>query len=166
VHKLIIIMIMMIKQRNLWGNIFWIAFGLFFCYGGLRYGLWKGVVPGPGFLPFVIGGSLICLSLLVTVLGIIKRDGGCGEDVPEGFFSGQESWKRVLAVSAALIAYLLILQFLGFLITTFLFSVTMLRLGPKRLPYVLVVAGVLTLSLYILFKVLLHVMLPVGILGF
>ena len=157
---------MIITQRNLWGGIFWIAFGFIFCFGGLRYGFWKGVVPGPGFLPFVGGVSLICLSLFVLVSEIVKKVSGRGEENAGTFFPEQESPKRVLIVSVALIAYVSILQFLGFFFTTFLFSVTVLRLGPKRLPYVLVAASVLTVSFYVLFKVLLHVMLPVGIFGF
>jgi len=157
---------MMTNRRYLVGSTFWVAFGVFFCLGGLRYGLWKGVAPGPGFLPFVGGAILICLSLVVLGSGIIKRTGIRGEEATQAFFTGQESWKRVLVVSVALVAYVLILQVLGFVITTFLFSVAVLRLGPKSFTFVLVAATVMTVSFYILFKVLLHVMLPVGVLGF
>lgn len=148
------------------GSIFWLALGAFFCSGGLRYGLWKGVAPGPGFLPFVGGVILVCLSLVVLGSGILKRAGIPGEETAEAFFAGPGSWKRVLVVSVALVAYVLILEILGFFITTFLFSVAVLWLGPRSLAFVLVAATVMTASFYILFKVLLHVMLPVGILGF
>jgi putative tricarboxylic transport membrane protein len=159
-------MFTMKNRRCSWDSLFWIAFGLLFCSGGIKYGLWKGRVPGPGFLPFISGSLLILLSIIVLVAGLV-RSAHYYEEIAKGsFLSEPDSWKRVLIVSAAIIIYPLIVDKLGFSITTFLFTTTVLRLGQKSWLYTIAASGIVTLSFYVLFKVLLHVLLPPGFPGF
>ena len=72
-------------------------------------------------------------------------------------------------VLGALCLYALILEHLGFALTTFLFMVLVLKLEPRRWTFILPARGnrPATAFFFLLFKVLLRVPLPPGnILGY
>lgn len=77
-----------------------------------------------------------------------------------------QALRRILKALGALCLYVLILEPLGFLLTTFLFMVLALRLEPRRWTFILPAAIVATAFFFFLFKVLLRVPLPPGILGY
>jgi len=154
----------MFRDRDVNSSMFWILIGVFFCIGGLHYGIRRSGIPGPGFLPFVTG--LILVALSVTLLGarLLKRKdraGSIGEPMPRA-----QALRRILKALGALCLYVLILEPLGFLLTTFLFMVLALRLEPRRWTFILPAAIGATAFFFFLFKVLLRVPLPPGILGY
>ena len=73
---------------------------------------------------------------------------------------------RILKALGALCLYVLILEHLGFMLTTFLFMVLVLRLEPRRWIFIIPAAIGTTVFFFFLFKVLLKVPLPPGILGY
>lgn len=77
-----------------------------------------------------------------------------------------QALRRILKVLGALCLYVLILEHLGFAVTTFLFMVLALRLEPRRWAFIIPVAIGTTAFFFFLFKVLLRVPLPPGILGY
>jgi hypothetical protein len=77
-----------------------------------------------------------------------------------------QALRRILKVLGALCLYVLILEHLGFLPTTFLFMVLLLGLEPR--PWTFTIPGAIgaTAFFFVLFKVLLRVPLPSGLLGY
>ena len=155
----------MFRDRDVNSSLFWILIGVFFCIGGLHYGIRsRSGIPGPGFLPFVTGLILVALSVTLLVARLLKRRegaGSIGELMPSG-----EALRRILIVLGALCLYVVLLDPLGFLLTTFLFMIVILRLEPRRWTFLLPVAVGATLFFFVLFKVLLRVPLPSGLLGY
>jgi putative tricarboxylic transport membrane protein len=108
------------------------------------------------------GLILVALSLILLVSRLLKgRDGAVGEPMPGG-----QALRRILIVLGALCLYVLILEPLGFLLTTFLFMVLVLRLEPRSWLFIVPGAIGATLFFFVLFKVLLRVPLPSGLLGY
>ena len=154
----------MFRDRDVTSSVFWALVGILFCIGGVHYGLRRSGIPGSGFLPFVTGLILVALSLILLLSRLVnKRDGGdlAIEPMPRG-----EALKRILKALGALCLYVLILEHLGFMMTTFLFMVLVLRLEPRRWTFIIPAAIGTTAFFFFLFKVLLRVPLPPGILGY
>jgi putative tricarboxylic transport membrane protein len=151
-----------VKKRDRASSLFWAAFGLVFAVSAWRQGLILRGVPGPGFLPFICGIALFFLSAIVFVRSLAAGDG----PVPEGFFTGQGGLRKVVCTLAALLAYAVCLPYLGFLLTTFAFSLVTFRLGEQQ-KWLRVVALSLAIAIvaYLLFSAL-DVQLPLGILEF
>jgi hypothetical protein len=76
--------------------------------------------PGPGFMPFALGISLLLLSLLVFLVP--------GEKPKEAGLN-REALKRNLLILAGLVIYMLLFKPLGFYLTTFLLLVYLMKLS-------------------------------------
>ena len=154
----------MFRDRDVTSSVFWALVGILFCIGGVHYGLRRSGIPGPGFLPVVTGLILIVLSLILLISRFLRqRDEASSAEkrMPSG-----EALKRILKALGALCLYTLILERLGFAMTTFLFMVVLLRLEPRRWTFIIPAALGATAFFFFLFKVLLRVPLPPGILGY
>lgn len=70
-------------------------------------------------------------------------------------------WKDVLYTIIVSIIYYIAMRLIGFIASTIIFLVSMfLYLGEKRIWLIALISIISTLSIYIIFGVLLHVMLP------
>lgn len=154
------------KKRDRASTLFWMGFGVLFVIGAWQQGLIREGVPGPGFLPFICGIALIVLCLMVLVPALA---GGKNENArvreEEIFLPEKGSGRRIAYSLAALMAYGIGLQYLGFLLTTFFFMLFTLRLmGPQKWTWVFPLSLSSALLAYMLFDAL-DVPLPQGILG-
>jgi putative tricarboxylic transport membrane protein len=152
------------RDRDVKSSLFWALIGILFCIGGFHYGIRRSGIPGPGFLPFVTGLILVALSVTLLISRFLNRGGRAGpkeEPMPGGL-----ALSRILKVLGALCLYVLILEPLGFILTTFLFMVLLLRLEPRNWLFIVPGAIGATLFFFLLFKVLLRVPLPSGLLGY
>jgi hypothetical protein len=154
------------RNWDLISSLCWIVVGLLFCVRGGEYGFLHLGTLGPGFFPFTAGLILVFLSLLLLVSSIRRKTGG---DEPIGakrFFPERDSWKRLLLALLSLLGYIFCLKYLGFLTTTFLFMVFLLRfIEPQKWVTVLVAAILTSTISYVIFRQWLEVQLPTGILG-
>lgn len=154
----------MFRDRDVKSSLFWALIGILFCIGGFHYGIRRSGIPGPGFLPFVTGIILVALSLILLISRFLDRGGRAGpkeEPMPGGL-----ALSRILIVLGALCLYVLILEPLGFMVTTFLFMIVLLRLEPRKWMFILLVSIGATAFFFVLFKVLLRVPLPSGLLAY
>jgi putative tricarboxylic transport membrane protein len=151
------------RNRDLVSSIVWMALGGLFVVGALQQGLMRKGVPGPGFLPFFSGLALISVSLFVLIPALVQKG-----KAPDGdFFPEPGSLRRLLSALAALFAFGVALEYVGYLITTFLFMFFVARLIEPRGWWSTTLVALLTAVLsYLLFVVLLEVQLPKGPLGF
>ena len=126
------------------------------------------------FVPYLWGGSLLVLGLWITVRGFGKRkkylsEGGRVEKVSLKD-AAMENWE-VISIFIALTLYVGLMGSVGFVITTIVYVfVQILLLTPKaKWSKTYVPAGITAVisgcALFYIFKYLLNVLLPVGILS-
>jgi putative tricarboxylic transport membrane protein len=143
--------------------IFFLAVGIFFALyaRSVEIGTWN--EPGPGFLPF--WGGLILTAMSIALL--LRTFWGKLPPITQFFFPQRDSWKRVAATFAALIAYNLLLTPLGFTLTTLIFIGFLVRfIFPQTWTRTLIVAVLSALAARLLFINFLETQLPRGFLGF
>lgn len=140
-----------------WIGLFFSLFSLYVCFESWRLGVGSFFRPGAGFFPFYSGALLGLLSL---ILGLVAF---------RGKVEKAESWTDVgntVTVSLALLGFALLLTWLGFAITTFLFILFLLRAVERR-GSLLSAGAALSISaaFYLVFGLWLKAQLPAGILG-
>jgi len=140
-----------------WTGLFFILFSLYVCFESWRLGVGSFFRPGAGFFPFY---SSAVLGLLSLILGFLAFRGKMEE---------AESWNDVgntVTVSLALLGFALLLTWLGFVITTFLFVLFLLR-GVERRAWLFSAGAALVISaaFYVVFGLWLRAQFPAGILG-
>jgi putative tricarboxylic transport membrane protein len=114
--------------------------------------------PGPGFLPFGLALCLIALSLALIVKSW-KRDGSSAPFWP------QRTWLRPLLGVLIFVFYALVIQRLGFLLSTFSFLIIWMRLIERvRWRTLIGISIATTAGLYFIFVFFLEVPLPKGFL--
>ena len=153
------------KNRDLFGSLFWMGFGVPFIVGALQHGLVREGVPGPGFLPFTTGIILISLSFMVLIPALSNRKIESGVDEKTKFFPERDSLKKISLALISLFAYGFSLKYAGYLLTTFLFMLFIPRLVKTQRWRIVFILALLTAMLsYLLFVVFLELNLPSGIL--
>jgi putative tricarboxylic transport membrane protein len=124
-------------------------------------GLGKANHPGPGFFSFFSGLGLGALAVVVLLRNRFSRD--TAENAPRKAIP----WKPFLLTCTCLIGYILVIDTLGFTLTTFLFIGTLLRTVGKRSWALSSSLGLgIALGAYLLFGFLLQSNLPQGPFGF
>ena len=140
---------------------FFSVLGLAVILGGFRLGFGQWQDPGQGFMAVLAGMSLTGLSLVWIVLTRMKQRSS--RDV-KSFFATEQSHRNVLMTLLPIVLYALILNTLGFPLTTFLFLVFLFRvIEPQSWTRSLVTALIVAAVSFILFEILLKVQFPSGI---
>ena len=133
------------------------AFALFFCVLSYRLGMGSLRDPGPGFIPFFSGILLAGLSLAIFMRSVIRK---------EEASSFGKGWKKGLWVTGSLLIYVLILESMGFIVTTFFFlMLSTLSFQPRRWTGAFLLSLLTVIISYLIFSVWLKVQLPIGLLG-
>ena len=146
------------------GSIFWLVIGLFIAIHSYRLDLGSFRHPGSGFIFFLSALVMVILSAIDLAGTLIMKQKAevKGVSLWEGL-----RWQKVLLVLCGLSAYTLLLNLAGFWICTFLLMIFLFK-GVEPTRWSIAVAGsLITVFLsYVVFKVLLMVEFPQGILGF
>ncbi len=143
-------------------SLFWLAIGIGITLGSLKYGFGSLHEPGAGFITLFAGAILSLLSIGLFLSSLRrgeprKRLGVLWEGLEVG---------KVFYVLGFLVIYVLVLNHLGFLVSTFLLLSFLFRVKANyRLLKVIVMSVLITGASYLLFEVWLKVQLPKGILG-
>lgn len=116
---------------------------------------------GPAVFPYVIGAAL-CLCAVLILLGIGAPPRDAEEEEPN---LPLLSLLRLIGPPAVLIAYYLLVERLGFLITGCGVILSIALLLGGRLRFALPLALVMTVAVYSIFASLLRVPLPEGLLA-
>jgi len=140
-----------------WTGLFFILFSLYVCFESWRLGVGSFFRPGAGFFPFYSSALLGVLSL---ILGFLTCRGKAEKAEP---------WTdlgNTVTVSLALLGFALLLTWLGFVVTTFLFSIFLLRAVERR-GWLLAAGAAFFISaaFYVVFGLWLRAQLPAGILA-
>jgi putative tricarboxylic transport membrane protein len=86
------------------------AVGVFFVWGGVELNFGTLSNPGPGFLPLIVALMLVFSGLLTLAKGLIRS-----VKPVSGI-----SWRQQALITASVLFYGLLLDFFGFLISTFI----------------------------------------------
>lgn len=146
-------------NRDLWSGLFLLLLSVGTCIKSYRLDLGDPGNPGPGFIPFSIGGVLGLMSIYLCLRGALQ--GGSGPHVHDASRKG--GWKKAALVLALLAAYGAFFEPLGFVVSTFLLIALLLRaVGRQRLRRSLAVSVLTVLCAHLLFIVLFRLPLPRG----
>ena len=127
--------------------------------GKLPFGTFSS--PQPGFFPLILAIFLAFFSVVLLAQEIPQTDKETG-----ALLGGVALWKRIVLAIGALVAFGLLFETIGYLLTTFLLIVFLLRAVERQKWWLVVVVAFCTsLVIYLLFGLLLNTPLPAGILS-
>jgi putative tricarboxylic transport membrane protein len=146
----------------LYCNLFWVLFSVITCIEAYRLNLGTVHEPGPGFFPFGAGFIMLILSLAALLQSRAKK-----QKVEETSRQETFRWWNILIILAAITAYALSLEKIGFLINTFLFMCLLLKVVEPQTWKTAIIGGLITtLAANLVFNVVFRTQIPKGILGF
>jgi putative tricarboxylic transport membrane protein len=119
---------------------------------------------GPRFFPYVVGGLLVVISLAlaVEVLRGHRVEPEAGEDVDT---SMPTDWRTLGTIAAVFIAFIVLIEPLGFVLSTaILFAGVAWSLGARRPARLAAISLTVALVVYLGFDRLLGITLPNGVL--
>ena len=150
------------RSFRLYCNVFWVLFSLIVCIESYRLNLGEFHDPGPGFFPFCIGLVMLGLSLAALFQSMGKKEKTEKTSQKESI-----RWWNIVIITAAIIAYALTLETIGFVINTFLFVGLLLKVVEPQPWKVAVIGGLIAaVSANLLFNVIFQSQIPSGIFGF
>jgi putative tricarboxylic transport membrane protein len=117
--------------------------------------------PGPGFLPLGLAVLLAGLSVWIIWSGLRSAE-PAGVETPDG---GPRSTSGPCLAGLATVLYVALFQPLGFVLSTLAYSGAVTSLFTRDGKLRFIVPALVTLALYLFFRVALGVRLPVGMLG-
>jgi putative tricarboxylic transport membrane protein len=159
-------------RKEIVGSLVFILFGVGFLLYDINYSLDQLANPGPGVFPLIVGAALVILAAWQLIQALWKpipldrgeKGRGAVKSVME-YLQRNEGETKALFMIAVFIIYLLMVKWVGFFISNFLFVIVASRLmkakgwgGPVALS-----AGI-NLFCYFLFEVWLKLSFPRGIL--
>ena len=139
--------------------IFFILFSIYVCMVSYRLGLGSLHKPGSGFMPFWSGAFVGILAAIVLIQDFVSRR--ATEENRE-----KVAWKSIALSLFFFLVYILVLERLGYIISTVLFVGIILKAIERKGWFLSSwVAVVMALVSYYIFKVWLQAELPKGLLG-
>jgi len=146
------------------GHLFWLAVGLVSIYGSTRLGLGAMREPGSGFLPFIAGSFIGLMALGIFLSSILRKR---ETQAKLSAFWKEVHWHRPAIISLLTFGFVLVLEWLGFILAGFLLLLSLFKGVEKFSWKKAMIIPTLTLGLtYLLFNVFLKASLPKGIFGF
>jgi putative tricarboxylic transport membrane protein len=144
-------------------GLFWLGLSGFVCLQSIKADVGSLGTPGPGFLPFTAAVLLgiLTIALLVTDSFARKSD-TTNAKLWEGI-----GWRKVVFVFVGLLMYAVLVETLGYLVTTFGLLFLLFEIGGiKRFWTKIVFSFISVLITYLLFYLWLMVPLPKGVMSF
>jgi putative tricarboxylic transport membrane protein len=159
-------------RKEIASSLVLILFSMIFLVYTARYPLDNWESPGPAVFPLILGGVLLILSLsqLIRAWLAPKIPGNAGEagsktQALQKFLHENQGEAKVLFLTAMLILYILLLQWIGFFISTFMLVIFSSRLmEAKDWGRPIALSAGVCLFCYLLFEVWIKLNFPRGIL--
>jgi putative tricarboxylic transport membrane protein len=150
------------RKGQIGSSIFLLFIGIFFFIEAQKFPIGRLTRPGPGFLPFWLGISMMIVSLALVIRSILKKD----DSLPhENLWKGLK-WHKIILTTIALLLYALVLESIGFSISTFVLIFFLFCVIGEMSWWGGAIGSILTSFLtYALFRQWLEVQLPKGLWG-
>ena len=139
----------------------WLAVSIFVAFMAIDLGLGTLTQPGSGFIFFCSSVGLGVLSVILIIKSVLRK----GEATPLRDLWKGLKWENAVLAIGILFLYALILDELGFVLSTFLLMTVLFGLGRSRYWVVIVSAAITTILSFVIFGYFLEVHFPKGILG-
>jgi putative tricarboxylic transport membrane protein len=151
------------KNPDQYSGIFWFLSGGAITVSSLFYGVGSFSAPGPGFITFLAGSILTVLSVILFASSAKgKTSGQSLRSLWEGRQTGRAAY-----ILGLLVAYMVLVNPLGFLLSTFLLLFFLFRVqGAYSLGKVLCLSAASTIGSIVVFDLWLGVQLPRGFMGY
>lgn len=153
-----------LKENDWIPGMVWMLLGLGVSFRSLNLKLGSFVSPGAGLMPFLLGVGLIICSLIVlsrSLLLILRK-----RKRQQPSIWADVNLKKVIMVVASLLGYSLILERVGFALSSFLILTILFKtVGSQKWTSVLITSIFAVIVSYVVFIVILNVELPPGFLG-
>ena len=149
------------KKYDIFPALFWVGLSIFVAVFSHRLGLGNFQNPGPGLMPFLVGIALLLASAFIVVRSFLdtrKRN-----DLVEKVAAGRRRFWKVGLVLGLLFAYGVVLEKLGYLVSTSLLLIFLFRIAGSQKWRSIVAASVLTVVLTYLVFNFLGLRFPLGI---
>ena len=162
----------MSPRKDIGSSLVLIFFSVTFLVYTARYPLDSWESPGPAVFPLVLGGVLLILALGQLIRAFMApgtpergREKGSVSGAVRTFFRDHQGEAKVLILAFLLVIYLLVMQWLGFFVSTFLLVILTSRLMEAKgwVRPILLSAGV-CLFCYVLFVAWIKLSFPQGLL--
>jgi putative tricarboxylic transport membrane protein len=157
------------KKHDQMGGLIWFVLGICICIGSMQLGLTSFNVPGPGFLPFLCGATLGIFGLILLFSTTFLKPKGEEEAKSERSLV-KRNWKKFLnplLILVVLLVYILLLETLGFLLTTFICLLFLFKLSePGKWLMPLALSFMVTALTYLIFSLWLQCQFPKGLIRF
>lgn len=151
---------MQLRSAELWGGLFWLALSAFVIWAGRDLGLGELRDPGSGFVLFWLGAIMACFAGSV-VLGALRAPG----EPLSSLWAGTR-WKRVLALTAMLLAYGFLFETVGFLAGSVLLLLGLMTFVDRvDLRAAIPVAVLVPAAIYYAITHWLKIQMPAGVLS-
>ena len=147
------------RNSNRLSALFFLALSLFICQQAIVIGVGSLYEPGPGLLDFSAGAGIGIISLCLFIQSIISKKNQ-GDVAPH---RSNLNTLRFIMICASLFVYIIITDWLGFVLSTFLFiSFTLRLIESEKWWRTLIKASLITMGNYLIFVVWLGLSLPKG----
>ena len=107
-------------------SLVWLGLAIIICIGSLRLSLGSFQNPGPGFFPFIAG--LVLGVLAAVVYFQARRAASSTKETKGSLWTNPGGVKKVVLTTIALLVYAVSMNYLGFLISTFIFFIFLINL--------------------------------------
>ena len=144
-------------------SLVWLGLAIIICIGSLRLSLGSFQNPGPGFFPFIVG--LVLGVLAAVVYFQARRAASSTKETEQPLWANSSGVKKVVLTTIALLVYAVSMNYLGFLVSTFIFFIFLLRtIEPQRWGLVILESLLASGVSYTIFEIWLQAQLPRGFL--
>ena len=149
------------KKYDIFPALCWVGLSIFVAVFSHRLGLGNFQNPGPGLMPFLVGMALLLASTFMVVRSFL--DMGKRNGIARKAVAGRRSFWKVGLVLGSLFAYGVVLEKLGYLLSTSLLLVFLFRIAGSKSWRSIVAASVLSVVLTFLVFNVLGLRFPLGI---
>jgi hypothetical protein len=149
------------NRKHVISGSFWLAVSIFVAVMAIDLGLGTFSSPGSGFIFFWSSVGLGALSVILILKSILgKGEANRFMELWKGL-----KWGNAVLAIVMLLLYALILTTLGFMLSTFMLMIVLFGIGRSPFRVVILSALITTILSLIIFRYLLEVHLPRGIIG-
>jgi len=154
-----------VKKFPLYIIVSLIALGIFISIYAHKLGMGRLSEPGPGFMPFWLGIIVAALALY-RLLSFMKTEQRGVDNKAFRTTGWSSSHSKLVFIALTLLVYALLLEWLGFIITTFMAMILLLRLsGYTQWVRIIIYAIIIVGTSYLMFEYL-GVDFPAGVLRY
>jgi putative tricarboxylic transport membrane protein len=143
-------------------SLVWLGLAIIICIGSLRLSLGSFKNPGPGFFPFIAGALVGVLAIALYIQA--RRVAASAKKTEQPLWTNPGGVKKIVLTTIALLVYAIGMDYFGFLVSTFIFFVFLLRtIEPQRWGLAIAESLLASGVSYLIFEIWLKAQLPRGI---